>query len=81
MQSVDFEQRNVIIGENQPEYVPLYGHIDTEDVQRPATICLQLDIEEIRQILNNGGKLWFTQCTFGKGYNPIRMSVTNPFPS
>lgn len=76
MDSIDFPERNCIIGKDQPEYQPLYGHIaDTPEAE--ATFCMKLSAEEIKE-LTETGNLWFTQLTFKQGFQPIRLSTTKP---
>lgn len=78
MESIDFNQRNKIIGGDQPQYVPLYAHVDELRPERPCTWCMQLTPEEIDEIACTG-KIWLTQWTFNNQFAPMQMTVFNPF--
>lgn len=77
MESIDFPEANLAVAKDQPEYKTLYVHA-TQDSQFAMTCCLKLSKEELEEV-NKTGVVYFTQITFGRGYAPIRMSVTNPF--
>jgi hypothetical protein len=92
MKAVQFPQQTVILAENQPEYIPLPVYIKYEkckvkndqgveevvNVPWEATACFELSPAEIGQVIA-GGKLWFTQCIWGQRFQPINMSMINPF--
>ena len=42
------------------------------------TACFELTEEEKAEIAATG-KLWYTQITFGKPFQPVRLSTQNPF--
>lgn len=78
MKSIEFPQSNVKIGEGQPQYQTLHAHVDPNDPAQTMTMCFELSKEEIAQIVLTG-KIWMSQLTFGMPFQPIRMSVDNPF--
>lgn len=80
MKSIDFPKANVPLAKDQPEYQTLYIHIDKSgnDPQFKATCCLELTEEEVAEIVRTK-RIFHTQLTFGRGYNPINMSTVSPF--
>lgn len=78
MLSVEFPQANIALGESQAEYETLHVAYDIANPAKPMTACFQLNKEEIDEIVKTG-KLWFTQLTFGKPFQPVLMSTQNPF--
>ena len=78
MDAIKFPQHNVVLAENQPEYIPLPVFIDRNDPQVPMTACFKLNPDELKEIQKTGC-LWLTQLTFGQYFQPIRMSTQNPF--
>jgi len=90
MQPVEFPQQTDILAKDQPQYTPLPVHIKFEqqrmsdgeaiDVPMEMTACFNLSPEEIAAI-NKTGALWYTQCVFGNPFQPVRLSVLNPFAS
>jgi hypothetical protein len=81
MKSIDFPRANLAIAKDQPQYQTLYAFKDptNDDPQGLVTFCLELDEQEKEQIAKTG-KVFFTQLTFNRGFQPINMSVLNPFP-
>ena len=53
----------------------------SKNIDRPkspvATFAMKLSPEEIKE-LTETGVLWFTQLTFGQGFQPIRLSTQKP---
>jgi hypothetical protein len=78
MQPVDFPQRTHILGEGQPQYVPLPVHIDQNSDATPMTFCCEVSDEEIAEIVATK-KIWFTKSTFGKPFQPVYLTTKNPF--
>lgn len=93
MQAIEFPQQTFILAKDQPEYTPLPVHATIEDVQytdengkvqtakdvvTELTACFKLSPEEIAQVIATG-ELWYTQCVYGKQFQPVRMSVLSPF--
>lgn len=93
MKAIKFPQQTFVLAENQPEYTSLPVHAKVEDVQykdeqgkvqtakditTELTACFELDPDEIAQVVATG-KIWYTQVVYGAQFQPIRMSVLNPF--
>lgn len=78
MKSIEFPQQTHVLGKDQPEYAPLPVHIDQVDLSIPMTACFELDQQE-KEDIQRTGKLWYTQLTFGHAFQPVRLSVQNPF--
>jgi hypothetical protein len=74
MQPIKFEGHNIVIAEDQKEYLPLPAHADTEGV---VTTCWQLSLKErIRMFFS--GRLFLTVITFNTPLQPQLPSVHNP---
>ncbi len=43
MRSIKFEESNLPLAEDQPEYETLHVHVDVDDPQLPMTACFELD--------------------------------------
>lgn len=78
MQFVDFEQANLILAENQPEYIPLPVNLNPEIPEKPMCFCVQLSPVDIGRLKQNGGKLFFNQLTFGKAFQPVSIGFDLP---
>lgn len=77
MKVLNFPEVNVRIAENQPEYETLPVKVDISNDSMPATMCLELDEEEIKQVKKTG-RVWITVLTFGHNFHPIKMSFLKP---
>ena len=77
MKSIDFEQRDTIIGKDQPQYHPIYA-FNYGDAKGHLTFCFALDRKELDEV-NKTGKLWLTTMTYGQPFQPIHLSPTSPF--
>lgn len=75
MTPVRFPQVNLVLAENQPEYLPLPTH-RTADGQ--VISCWSLTWRE-RLLLLWSGRLWLRQLTFGQLLQPQLPSVESPF--
>lgn len=78
MEPVEFPQQTHVLAKDQPQYRPLPVHIDQTDESIPMTCCFELSDEEIAEMAATK-KLWYTQCTFGNNFQPVRLSTQNPF--
>lgn len=76
MQPASFKGQNVVIAENQPEYLPLPAFFHQDEVGT-STSCWKLSILE-RIVLLFTGRLWVSTMTFGKPFLPQFMSVVKP---
>lgn len=78
MIAVEFDQVNIRLAEDQPEYETLPVFYNKESNEREMVCCFQLNKEEIDEIVRTG-KLWHTQCTYGNQFHPVSMTTQNPF--
>jgi len=73
MKPIDFEHRNVIFAENQPEYMSLPAlKLDTHEGE--VISCWDLSFKERLKILFTG-KVWMSLMMFGKPVTPSFLSV------
>ncbi len=73
MQAVEFEGQTHVLGKDQDEYLDLPAKIGlTENVE--FTTCWKMTDEEF-EIFKKTRKVYMTQLTFGKPYQPVRMGV------
>lgn len=92
MKAIDFPQRTHMLAENQPEYetMPVYTEMKqtnitngaykrvSKDVPWSMTACFELSDREIEEIVRTR-KLWYTQMLFGNNFQPVSLSIKNPF--
>lgn len=78
MEAITFKHVNLELAKDQEQYQTLPVHYDDSIPEGPMTACFKLTPEEIKQIILTG-KLWHTQWTFKKGFQPVAMSTSNPF--
>jgi hypothetical protein len=71
---IKFDECNIVIAKDQPEYLPLPSHVGREI----TTSCWKLSWRE-RFYLLFSGKLWLQQMNFGRALQPQRPSVEKPF--
>ena len=72
MEAQEFEEVNVRIAEDQPEYETLPAHWNREEGS--LTFCFKLDENELNRIKATG-EIWIKQLTFGGAMNPIALST------
>jgi hypothetical protein len=77
MKAIEFQEVNLRIAENQPEYETLPVFIDHSSPEYEATMCFELDDDEKKQVVETG-KIWLRVLTFGKPFQPIGMSCLKP---
>lgn len=70
MKPLRFDEVNVVLGENQPEYMPLPAAVVGDKV----VTCWELSEEEKAQVMKEG-KIWLATLTFGQPFQPTLMSV------
>lgn len=75
MKPVKFSYSNITFAKNQPEYRPLPGWTDGNQV----VSCWSLTWRERIHLLING-VLWIRQMTFGQPLQPLRPQALSPFP-
>ena len=74
MKPIEFEGANIIIGEKQPEYLPLPAKLEKDGT---VTTVWELTPEE-REEISKTGKLYLRQLTFNRPLQPLCPSVV-PF--
>ena len=77
MKAVEFKEVNLRIAENQPEYETLPVHVDMENYQHKATMCFELDENELEQV-GETHQIWLKVLTFGRPFQPIEPSLMKP---
>lgn len=78
---LQFEQANLNLAENQPQYIALpafYGTVGRNEDETGFVVGFQLDHDDINQILNTK-TIFISQMTFGQPFNPINVFAQNPF--
>jgi len=72
MRAVDFDEANIQIAENQPEYDTLPAYSNKQEGS--VTFCFSLNKEELDEV-NRTGHIYFKQLTNNGPMNPIAMST------
>ena len=70
MKPLNFEEANVILGKNQPEYENLPAMIQGDKV----VTCWELSEEEKEAIMKEG-KIWMSTLTFGRPFQPCFLTT------
>lgn len=78
MKSIDFPQANVAIAKEQTEYNTLYAMGNNTHESTPMIVEFELTDEEIEKIVKNR-KVWYSQATFGRMFQPMSIHVDKPF--
>lgn len=78
MRPKEFEQVTHVLGKDQPEYIALPTHVNTEDPAVPMTCCFELTEEEAQKIAATR-EIWYRQLTFGNAFHPMHLQADNPF--
>lgn len=76
MNPITFPEANIIVAEDQEEYLPLPAFRTMNDMGMIIS-CWQLSPEEI-EIVKQTGHIWLTNCTFNEDLQPVMMSVHKP---
>lgn len=72
MYAKEFDEVNIRIAEDQPQYETLPAYYDRKEGS--FTFCFQLNKEEIEEIQRTGC-VWFKQLTFNRPMQPVAMST------
>jgi hypothetical protein len=72
---IPFPQQNLVVGANQPEYIPLPVYYSADN--REATACWGLTWSERLRALFTG-RIYVTLMTFGMPMMPQRVSLDPP---
>ena len=71
MKPIKFNGQNVTFSENQPKYIPLPAHRDSDGV---VTTCWDFSLIERVKIFF-GANLYWQQLTFNNPLQPVKPSV------
>ena len=77
MNLIQFPEQTVVIGKDQPEYIPLPAWRLKHDPIGRVVCCWKLSwIERLKLLLT--GILWHEVLTFNKPFQPIRLAIEKP---
>lgn len=79
MRALIFEQVNVNLAEEQPQYETLpayYGLLGDKEHETGFVVCFELTDDELQQVVANK-KIWYSQLTFGAPFQPMNLYVEN----
>lgn len=74
MEPILFEGANVIMGKDQPEYLPLPAYKTPDGT---VTTCWKLTPEELKQVQETG-VIWLSTLTFNQPLQPILLYADKP---
>lgn len=74
MRLTEFEEQTVVIAKDQPEYLPLPAHVDSDGV---VTCCWQLTFKERMKLIFTG-RIWHSVLTFNRPLQPQRLQIEKP---
>lgn len=82
MKAVEFPEVNLRIAENQPEYQTLPVHVQSDIESNgfftQATICFELDKDELKQVAETG-RIWISiLIPTGSNFHPIGATCIKP---
>jgi len=75
MKPIKFKEANLILAENQPEYLPLPAWRGNDGT---VISCWRFSWRERFKLFING-KIWMRVLTFNKPLQPQRLDVDRPF--
>lgn len=78
MKFTTFEQQNLVLAEDQPEYNQLPVNLNPEIDEKPMHFAIEFEESDYDQLRANGNKMFFTQLTFGQPFQPVAMSIQTP---
>ena len=70
MKPLKFDEVNVILGEDQPEYENLPAFVKGDKV----VTCWELSEEDKERVLKEG-KIWMATLTFGQAFQPCLLTT------
>lgn len=76
MTPVAFPEATIVMGSDQPEYLPLPTHISS-DPTSTVTSCWDLNDLDVASIIKHR-KIWLQQLTFGNALQPQRPTAMKP---
>lgn len=73
MKPIEFKEQNVVFAKDQPQYRPLPAHVN-KGGNGEVISCWKLSLwERIRLLFT--GKIWQSQCMFGKPLTPSLLTT------
>jgi hypothetical protein len=76
MKPIEFQEKNVVIAKDQPEYIPLPAYY-SPDMNGRVVFCWSVGFSERLRILFTG-KIWSEVLTFDSPLQPQKLSVEKP---
>ncbi len=77
MNLVKFKEVNLIIAENQPQYLPFPCYRVRNDPEAKVYACWELSDDELAEVIKTR-KIWQTILTFNNPLQPQGMSAYKP---
>lgn len=77
MKLIKFPEQNITIAANQPEYLPLPGHVNQRDPSGTVTCCWKLEWKDRIKVLFTG-IIWHQILTFRQPLQPQLLSTNKP---
>ena len=74
MKAVEFTEQNIVLGANQPQYIPLHAYISPLS---DMTVCFELDEDEVKQ-LQEDQRIFIRRLTFGHRAQPMFCTTRKP---
>ncbi len=75
MKPIEFNEKNCVFAERQPEYIPLPVHKTEDGI---VISCWKLTLKERLKVLFCGN-IWLSVMTFNHSLQPLDLSVDSPF--
>jgi len=77
MKLIEFPEMTTTIAKDQPEYLPLPAHRDSEDPHGIVTCCWRLTWKERIKVLLTGC-VWHQIMTLNRPLQPQKLQVSKP---
>ena len=71
MKPIKTKDTNIVIAENQPEYLPLPAHISSDGI---VTTCWKFNLKDRIKALFLG-HIYLSILTFGKPLQPVKLTM------
>lgn len=76
MKLIEFEEQDLVIAKDQPEYLSMPAHLKGDE-SGTVTVCWSLSFSERLQLLFTG-KVWHQILTFNSPMQPQRLTLEKP---
>ncbi len=74
MKLTEFKEQTTVYAKNQPDYLELPAHVDSEGV---VTCCWKLNWKDRFKILFTGA-IWHSVLTFNQPLQPQKLTIEKP---